>query len=120
MSTKILIVSRHSPYGSSLAREALDVLLATSTYDQDLSVLFMDDGVFQLLKDQQSYLIEQKSFSAMLAVLPLYGIDNIFIHAESLDKRKIKISDLAIDDPKLINNKQVGELFELQDQLLSF
>jgi tRNA 2-thiouridine synthesizing protein C len=120
MPAKILIVSRHAPYGNSLAKEALDAALATSSYDQDLSLLFMDDGVFQLLKDQQSDLIHQKSFSSMLAVLPLYGIDNIFVHTESLEKRKITISDLAIDQPKLINNNQVGDLIGQQDQILSF
>ncbi len=51
-SKKLLFISRHAPYGSSLARDALDAVLASSAYDQQLSLLFMDDGVFQLLKNQ--------------------------------------------------------------------
>jgi tRNA 2-thiouridine synthesizing protein C len=60
MSKKILLVSRHAPYGNSTARESIDIALAAAAYDQDIGILFMDDGVFQLLKNQQSQHVDQK------------------------------------------------------------
>jgi tRNA 2-thiouridine synthesizing protein C len=81
---KILFISRHPPYSSSTAREALDALLAASAYDQDLSLLFMDDGVFQLLKEQDSSMLEQKNIAAILPVLSVYDIDNIYIQDQLL------------------------------------
>ncbi|MEJ2418879.1 MAG: DsrE family protein, partial [Exilibacterium sp.] len=42
---KILVVNRHPPYGSSLAKESLDAVLAASAYEQDIGILYIGDGV---------------------------------------------------------------------------
>lgn len=119
-SKKILFISRHAPYGSSLAKDALDAVLASSAYDQQLSLLFMDDGVFQLLTNQTPNEIGQKSFSATLPVLPLYDIDSIYVHQESLAKRNITIDELAIESAQIIDSSAICSLLAQQDQLLSF
>ncbi|MCE3252739.1 MAG: DsrE/DsrF-like family [Cellvibrio sp.] len=120
MSKKILLVSRHAPYGSSTAREAIDVALAAAIYDQDIGILFMDDGVFQLLKDHQGKYINQKNIDSMLSALALYGIEKIYVHQESLDNRTITTNELILDDLQLLNSIDVGHLLSQQDQLLSF
>jgi tRNA 2-thiouridine synthesizing protein C len=120
MRKKILFVSRHAPYGTSIAREAIDVALAASVYEQDIGYLFMDDGVFQLLKNQQSQRIDQKNISATLGAFPLYEIDNIYVHEESLKERGIGIDELIFDDVQVLNNKSVAILINEQDQLMSF
>lgn len=117
---KILFISRHAPYGTSLAKEALDAILAASAYDQNLSLLFMDDGVFQLLSAQDSRDLEQKNFAAMLSALSFYGINNIFVHLESLQTRQIMRNELALDCAQIINNTAAYNLLAQQDQLLSF
>lgn len=119
-SKKLLLVSRHGPYGSSLAKDALDAILAASAYDQQLSLLFMDDGVFQLLANQSPAEIGQKSFAAILPVLSLYEINSIYIHAESLSKRAIAINELVIEGVQIIDSTAVCSLLAQQDQLLSF
>ena len=58
MSKKILIHCRKPPYGNSLAREAIDIALATAAFDQALTLLFSEDGVFQLLDQQNSQAID--------------------------------------------------------------
>lgn len=120
MGKKILFVSRHAPYGSSIAREALDAVLAAAVYDQDLSLLFMDDGVFQLLKGQEAAQIAQKSLSSSLPALPLYGVEKIYVHCESLEMRAITPADLVLDCIQLLSNQEVTLLFHEQDQILSF
>lgn len=120
MGKKILFISRHAPYGSSTAREALDAVLAAAVYEQELSLLFMDDGVFQLLKHQEARAIGQKSLSASLPALPLYGVETIYVHCESLELRKITTDDLVLDDIHMLNNQEVSQLLQEQDQLLSF
>ncbi len=119
-SKKLLFISRHAPYGSSLAKDALDAVLASSAYDQQLSLLFMDDGVFQLLKNQASVEIAQKSFSSLLPVLPLYEINSIYVHYESLEKRQITINELVLDSVQIIDSAAICSLLAQQDQLLSF
>jgi tRNA 2-thiouridine synthesizing protein C len=117
---KLLFISRHAPYGSSLAKDALDAVLASSAYDQQLSLLFMDDGVFQLLNNQSATEISQKSFSSLLPVLPLYEINSIYVHYESLVKRQITINELVLDSVQIIDSTAVCSLLAQQDQLLSF
>ncbi len=120
MNKKILLISRKPPYGTSTAREAIDIALAASVYDQDIGILFMDDGVFQLLKNQQSQQIDQKNIGSILPALTLYGIENIYVHQESLDIRAIKFDELILEDLQILNNKDVKNLLSQQDQLLSF
>lgn len=120
MQKKMLLISRHAPYGSSTAREAIDIALAASIYDQDISVLFMDDGVFQLLKDQSSELIDQKNIASTLPALPFYGIENIYVHQDSLDERAISSEELVIDDIQALSNNDVMLLLTQQDHVLSF
>lgn len=120
MRKKILFISRHAPYGSSIARDALDALLAASAYDQQLGLLFMDDGVFQLLRNQEGQSIEQKNIAAILPVLPLYDVENIYVHWESLHQRGITQTDLVLDSVQLIDSMAVSRLLAQQDQLLSF
>ncbi len=120
MNKKILLISRQAPYGKSTAREAIDIALAASVYDQDIGILFMDDGVFQLLKSQQSQYIDLKNIASILPALALYGIENIYVHQESLEARTIKADELILNDLQLLNNKDIGHLLSQQDQLLSF
>lgn len=120
MNKKLLLISRHPPYGNSLAKDAIDVALAASIYDQDIAILFMDDGVFQLIKNQDSQAIEQKSLAAMLTSLSLYGIDKVYIHKEALEQRQLTRDDIALDNVELLSNQDVGHLLNQQDHLLSF
>lgn len=120
MHKKILLISRHAPYGSSIAREALDAALAAAIYDQDLSLLFMDDGVFQLLKDQQAQEISQKNFTSMLSALPFYDIEKIYIHQESLEQRAIAIENVLVENALVVNSAQVSALLSQQEHILSF
>lgn len=120
MKKKILLITRQAPYGKSTAREAIDIALAASVYDQDVSILFMDDGVFQLLSNQQGSQIDQKNLASIISALSLYGLENIFVHQESLNTRVISVEDLILEDLQLLDDKAVGDLLNQQDQLLSF
>lgn len=120
MRKKILLVSRHAPYGSSLAREAIDAALAAAIYDQDLSILFMDDGIFQLLKNQNAQKIQQKDIGSVLSALAFYDIEKIYLHKESLEQRQIALNELIIEDLYELNNTEVASLLNQQDQILSF
>ena len=51
---KFLYVNRRAPHGTVYAHEALEVVLIGAAFDQDVSLAFIDDGVFQLKKDQDT------------------------------------------------------------------
>ena len=115
---KILFIIRHSPYGNLLAREGLEAILATSVYEQQLSVLFLDDGVFQLAT-QQTTTIEPKNFSKLLSVFSLYDINAVFVCQSSLHRRGLDKIDLCIA-AKPLNTDEIQQLMKQQDQLISF
>ena len=119
MKKKLLFVLRHAPYGNSLAKEALDAILATSAYDQDLSIVFLDDGVFQLLKSQQAELIEEKNIINILSAFPFYEINNLFVCQHSLQVRGIDKTTI-IDHVCPVDHIELTALLANQDHLLSF
>jgi tRNA 2-thiouridine synthesizing protein C len=118
-SKKILFVLRHAPYGNSLAKEALDAILATSAYNQELSIAFIDDGVFQLVKSQQAEQIGEKNFLKILSAFPLYDITNLFVCSASLQERGLK-ANAIIDNVSVIDSNTLNTLLQQQDHLLSF
>ena len=115
---RLLFVIRRSPYGNLLARESLDAILAASVYEQALSVLFLDDGVFQLTA-QQMTTPEQKNISKLLSAFPLYDINEVFVCQSSLKQRNLDTNSLCIA-VKPLNNDEVNHLLRQQDQLISF
>lgn len=115
----ILYVNRRAPSSSGLAREALDAALASAVFEQQLSILWMDDGVFQLLNNsaQQSASDLQKNLKA----LGLYGIEQLYVHQPSLTQRGIDKSQLIAElDVELLDDQQVAALFQQQQQIISF
>ncbi len=116
---KILVVSSHAPYGKSTARESLDAVLAASAYEQDLQLLFVGDGVFQLLKQQDTSATGAKNLAATLPVLPLYDINDIYVHQQSLDQRQLTAADLVLE-VKCLDSRQVAALMDRQEIILSF
>jgi sulfur relay (sulfurtransferase) DsrF/TusC family protein len=43
-----------APYGTVYALESLEVVLIAAAFDQDVSLSFIDDGVYQLVEGQNS------------------------------------------------------------------
>ena len=118
-SKNIGVILRQAPYGHTLAQEALDALLALSVYGQAPTVIFMGDGVFQLVAKQESQGIGQKSVEKKLAAFELYDIESVFICADSLAQRQLSQEDLAVAGTVVAQGALI-DLLHQQDALLSF
>jgi len=116
---KILFVNTRAPYGSSMARDALDALLAASAYEQDLSVLFLGEAVFQLLRNQNPKAISMKNLAATLPVLPMYDIKQIYVQESALSSRGLSIDDLVLP-AKVLGEDEIAALMDSQGAILSF
>ncbi|HSC76116.1 MAG TPA: sulfurtransferase complex subunit TusC [Pseudomonadales bacterium] len=92
----ILFILQHAPYGSSATRETLDAALAAAAFEQQVKLLFTDDGVWQLLADQQPDTISSKDTSKMLQALEYYDISDVFVDEISLQERGISATQLSI------------------------
>jgi tRNA 2-thiouridine synthesizing protein C len=116
---QLLFVFRHAPYGSTLAREGLEAALAAGAYGQQPSVLFLDDGVWQLLADQNGQPLSAKTHQAMLGALPLYDVDHLYVDAPSLCARGIEPSTLNLA-VTCLDAAGVKALLASSDVMLSF
>jgi tRNA 2-thiouridine synthesizing protein C len=91
---KFMYVNRKAPYGTIYAWEALEVVLIGAAFEQDVSLAFMDDGVYQLTKGQDTTAIGMKNFSPTYSALGDYEITKIYVDKESLEERGLGLDDL--------------------------
>lgn len=117
--SKILFLIRKSPYGTSHIKEAIDAILAALTLDITVTVIFIDDGVWQLKSQQQSAALQEKNFTATFKALPEFGNITLYVESESLIRHDLVITDLFLPI-KEINRNTLNQLFSEQDLLLTF
>jgi tRNA 2-thiouridine synthesizing protein C len=116
---KFMFVNRTAPYGSVYALESLEVVLITAAFDQDVSLVFVEDGVFQLKKGQQTKGIETKNFSPAYRALEGYDVEKLYVERESLAARGLTEDDLIVD-VTVLPSRELGALMDEQDVVLSF
>ncbi len=107
-------LARRSPYGSGHARAMLDMVLATAVFDQKVTLIFLDDGVLQLHRNQSAASIGNKDLGAALGVLPLYDIHQVFVDAESLQLRGMSPDTLGIP-ATVCNRARITTLLQQSD-----
>ena len=130
---KFLYVNRKAPYGTIYAQESLEVVLIGAAFDQDVSLAFLDDGVFQLTKGQDTKEIGLKNFSATYRALGDYEVTKLYVEKESLEERGLTLDDLQNieyedeDDDyaekpsiRLVTRAEMAEVMADQDVVLSF
>jgi tRNA 2-thiouridine synthesizing protein C len=116
---KFMFVNRTAPYGTIYALESLEVVLISAAFDQDVSLAFVDDGVWQLKRGQQTKGIETKNFSPTYRALEGYDVEKLYVERESLEARGLAEDDLLVD-VTVLSSAEMGKLMDEQDVVLSF
>jgi tRNA 2-thiouridine synthesizing protein C len=116
---KFMFVNRKAPYGTIYALESLEVVLISAAFDQDVSLAFVDDGVYQLKKGQNTKALDVKNFSPTYRALEGYDIEKLYVDRDSLEARGLTEDDLAVD-VKVVSGAEMAKLMDEQDVLLSF
>jgi tRNA 2-thiouridine synthesizing protein C len=116
---KFLFVNRKAPYGSVYALEGLEVVLISAAFDQDVGLAFLDDGVYQLAKGQNTKAIETKNFSPTYRALEGYDIEKLYVERESLEARGLKEEDLLVD-VQVLGAAEMAALMDEMDVMISF
>lgn len=130
---KFLYVNRKAPYGTIYALESLEVVLIGAAFEQDVSLAFLDDGVFQLTKGQNTEAIGVKNFSPTFRALGDYEVTKLFVEKESLDERGLEPADLQeimwedeeddwAEKPaiRIVSRAEMADIMAEQDVVLSF
>ncbi|MBU1691226.1 MAG: sulfurtransferase complex subunit TusC [Gammaproteobacteria bacterium] len=116
---KFAFINRKAPYGTIYALESLEVVLISAAFDQDVSLVFMDDGVYQLKKGQGTKAVGMKNFSPTYRALEGYDIEKLYVEKESLESRGLTEEDLIVD-VEVLTAEEMATLMDEQDVVMSF
>ena len=114
---RFMYVNRRAPYGTIYALECLEAILIAAAFDQDVSVVFLDDGVYELKKGQDTSEIGMKNFSKTYGALDDYDVEKIYVEKESLEARGLTADDLVIP-VEIVAADKLGEIMAQQDIVL--
>ena len=130
---KFMYLNRKASYGTAYAIESLEVVLIAAAFDQDVSLAFIDDGVYQIVEGQNTDGIGMNNFSKTFHALGDYDINKLYVSAESLEERGLTADDLMPlvyedeDDDweekpsvKVVSNAELTKIMSDQDVCLSF
>lgn len=116
---KICIIFRRAPHGTSNGREGLDLALLCATYEQNVAIIFVDEGIFHLIKSQKPENIGAKDYIATLKALPMYEIDNVFVCRKSLKDYGINANELTLSLTE-ISVEEINKQIQFANEVLVF
>ncbi len=116
---KFMFVNRRAPYGTVYALEGLEVVLISAAFSQDVSMAFLDDGVYELVKGQQTKAIGMKNFSPTYRALDGYDVEKLYVEKESLEARGLSEENLIVP-VQVLTSSALGELMQQQDVVIGF
>jgi len=116
---KFMYLNRKAPYGTIYALESLEVVLIAAAFDQDCSLVFMDDGVYQIIKGQHTKNIATKNFSPTYRALEGYDIEKLYVEKESMEARGLTQEDLLVD-VQVVDSATLAGIMQEQDVIMSF
>ncbi|WP_324779489.1 sulfurtransferase complex subunit TusC [Thiobacillus sedimenti] len=116
---KFMFLNRKAPHGTVYALEGLEVVLITAAFDQDVSLVFTDDGVYQLMKGIDTKGVEVKDFSKTYRALEGYDIEKLYVDRSSMDARGLTEDDLIVD-VTVLSDDEMKNLMAEQDVVISF
>ena len=114
---KIMHVLRHAPYGTIYTCEGLEMILVMAAYEQDISVVFIGDGVYALKKGQDSAGIGIKGVARTFMALRTYDVEKLYVDRYSLEERGLSEDDLIVD-VMVMNSENIGRLMNEQDVII--
>ncbi|MEW7978111.1 MAG: sulfurtransferase complex subunit TusC [Candidatus Sedimenticola endophacoides] len=130
---KFMYLNRRAPYGTIYAWESLEVVLIGAAFEQDVSLAFVDDGVYQIVKGQDTGEVDMKNFSPTYSALGDYEVTKLYVEKESLEERGLTLDDLMHltwedededwaekNSIRLVSREELAKVMEGQDVVFSF
>ena len=128
-----LYLNRKAPFGTIYALESLEVVLIGAAFEQDVSLAFLDDGVFQIVEGQDASALGMKNFSKTYRALGDFEVRKLYVERESLAERGLSEADLMpimwedededyAEKPsiRLVDRSEMTRLIGAADVVLSF
>lgn len=117
---KLCIIFRTAPHGNPQGREALDLAMLCASFEQEVSLVFTDEGVLHLLPNQMPELIKAKDYISTFRALPLYDIDHVLVCHDALTEFGINQTPLNIDNALIVGKELISAQLQQADEVLVF
>ena len=115
----VAVLMRKAPYGSVYTAEGFRTLMGIAVFEMDISVIFLDDGVYALLAGQDPGQLDMKPLGDGFPMLKDFGVQRFYVHDESLAERGLTTEDLVME-VEVVSSAQIAEIMEAAGKVLPF
>ncbi len=124
-----MFLNRKAPYGTIYALEILESVLISAAFEQNAVIAFIDDGVYQIMRGQDTEAIGMKNFSRTYGAVEMEKEDadedpdldiewRIVVERESLEQRGLTAEDFVIA-VEVLDRAELSQLMNEQDVVLT-
>jgi tRNA 2-thiouridine synthesizing protein C len=110
---------RNAPYGSVYTTEGFRTLMGIAVFEMDISVVFVDDGVYALVDGQTPDKLDMKPLGDGFPMLTEFGVDRFYVHDGSLAERGLSTDDLVMD-AEVVGGEEIARILESAGKVLPF
>lgn len=112
-------INTAAPWASDNARNALDMIMMAVSLDQEVQVIFCDDGVYQLL-GQHAQALESKNPLVKYRVLSdIFELDSLYVLDDALTQRHLEVEQLSLS-AQVVDAATMRNLLQQSDQVVRF
>jgi len=119
MGNTVAVLMRKAPYGSVYTAEGFRSIMGIGVFEMDVSVVFLDDGAYALVKGQDPAGLDMKPLGEGFPMLPDFGVTKFYVHDRSLSERGLAPDDLAMD-VEVVDDAGVARVLESCGIVLPF
>ncbi len=109
----VLLMFRRPPYGTVFPAEGLRMVEALLAFEMPVQAVFVEDGIFNLVKGQGNRTLGFGDLGAAFANLAAQGLRELLVLQEDLAARRVRVEDL-VDAP--VRPIRITELRALIDR----
>ena len=115
----LLFITTRAPWSSAAPAACTDLLLTAGVFEQQVSLAFLGDGVWQLQPGQDGSQLRQKTLADLFPALELYEVRQVYVEARALQTRGLRVDELLIP-VQMLDSAGLRELLATHDRSLVF
>ncbi len=116
--TTSIIIST-PPFSDISGKEGLDLALVCAAFEQKVNLIYVDKGLFHLVKNQNPEAIDDKSHDKQLSALSFYDIDSIYYDESALTDLGMAKDEL-IEASSSLTRSQIDKMISQSHHTLNF
>jgi tRNA 2-thiouridine synthesizing protein C len=114
-----LFLSSQGPWASAAPGACLDLLLTAAVFGEDVTLVFIGDGVLQLQTGQDAGGGGQKVLAKQFPAFELYEVNRIFAESAALQHHGLAAADLVLP-VAVLDQGQLRTLLDSCDVIFQF